>query len=99
VTTYKNTSVSSPGVRLVARAPTVNRGSRGRQVQTLERGHLRHPVFADRVAPRRTWRWKEQTGGMKPGFFGDPAARSAPRVRDHILAAVRRAEDLALGRP
>jgi len=91
VTTYKNASVSNPGVTITARAPTPRHGSRGRQVQSLNAGLIRHPVFADRTAPRRTWHWKSQTGGMQPGFFTDPCEAAAPRVRDAIAAAVDRA--------
>ena len=91
VTTYKNASVSNPGVTITARAPTPRHGSRGRQVQSLNAGLIRHPVFADRTAPRRTWHWKSQTGGMQPGFFTDPCEAAAPRVRDAIGAAVDRA--------
>src|SRR6266513_2247188 len=38
-----------------------------RQVQPLNAGLLRHPVFAEHGTPRKFWRWKTQTGGMRSG--------------------------------
>lgn len=92
VTTYKNTSISNPGVTITARAPTP-RGGRGRQVRFLDAGLIRHPVFAQGL--RRDWRWKTQEGGMVAGFFTDPCQRAAPRMRDAITAAVIRVEEKA----
>jgi len=64
-------------------------GRGGRKIRTLNDGLLRHPVFADRTAPRRTWRWKDQTASVRAGFFDDPARRAAPQVRDALLRAMR----------
>jgi len=90
VTTHKRTGVTDPGVVLFANAPTIGRG--GRKVRQRDEGRITHPVFGDRK------NWKVQTKGMRPGFFTTPAERSAPRVREAILGAVRRAEEKALGR-
>src|SRR5262249_37671398 len=82
------------GVTIAARAPTLTGG--GRKVAQRNRGMITHPVFAVSGTPRRTWNWKEQTAGMKPGFFDDPASRAAPQVRDALLGAMRRVtEELA----
>lgn len=53
-----------------------------RQVQHLNAGLLKHPVFGDRKV------WKTQTGGMRPGFFTDPTARAAPGIRKLVLRAM-----------
>jgi hypothetical protein len=93
VTTYKRTG-TDPGVTIAARAPTG--GSGGRKIRATNAGLLRHPVFADRGAPRRSWRWRDQD--VRAGWFDDPAAAAAPRVRAEILAAVERIGEMALGR-
>jgi hypothetical protein len=80
---------------------TVNRGgeqasvsirlrgrTRDRQVRLLNVGILRHPVFADRGTPRRTWRWVTQTGGMRAGFFTDAARAQAPAIRAGVQQAM-----------
>jgi hypothetical protein len=96
VTTHKRTG-GDPGVTITARAPTANPGGRGRQIRSLnDAGILRHPVFADRTAPRRTWEWKDQTRGVRLGFFDDPCQAAAPRIRDAIAAAVARVEEKAM---
>jgi hypothetical protein len=91
VTTHKNTSLSNPGVTIFARAPT---GRGGRKIRHINAGNLRHPVFADRTAPRRSWRWRDQE--VTPGFFTDPCEAAAPRIRDAIIAAVVRVEEKAM---
>lgn len=80
VTTLKLTGQKRAGVRIVAKG----RAHR-RRVVTLDDGIIMHPVFRVRT---RAARWVSQTDGMKAGFFHDPARRSAPRVRDAILAAM-----------
>jgi hypothetical protein len=59
-----------------------------RQVQMLNAGLLRHPVFAERGTPRSTWNWKTQTGGMHSGFFSDAAHRAAPGIRAEVQKAI-----------
>jgi len=90
VTTHKRTGITNPGVVLFANAPTIGRG--GRKVRQRDEGRITHPLFGNKE------RWFTQTAGMRAGFFTTPAERSAPQVRDAILAAVRRAEEQALGR-
>jgi hypothetical protein len=67
---------------------TVKGRQHKRQVQTLNAGLLRHPVFAERGTPRSTWRWKTQTGGMRSGFFSDAAHRAAPSIRAEVQKAM-----------
>jgi hypothetical protein len=62
--------------------------TRDRQVQRLNAGLLRHPVFARRGTPRRTWHWKTQTGGMRSGFFTDAVRAQAPDIRAKVQQAV-----------
>ena len=60
-----------------------------RKLNAIETGNLRHPVFADRTAPRRTWRWKDQgLPSVKPGWFTGPASDAAPEVRKEIEKAL-----------
>lgn len=71
-----------PSVTIRLRA----RGRRGhdRQVQNIERGLLRHPIFAK--GPRSKWRWHEQH--VRPRFFTQPANKALPKVRDEIQQAI-----------
>lgn len=89
VTTTARTTGTSPGVTILARAPTIGRG--GRKIRQRNDGVITHPVFAR--GPRRSWDWKVQTDGMKAGFFTDPARSSAPQVREAVLEAMRHIAD------
>lgn len=62
-----------PGVRIVV-------GKRGGGARQANRGRLRHPVFGNRE------RWVTQQ--VKPGWFDDPMAASAPDVRRGVEAAM-----------
>lgn len=95
VTTYKRATGEEPGVTLLGRAPTVGRG--GRKVKQRDAGIITHPVFP--TGPRTSWRWKVQTGGMRPGFFSDPVEKSGPQVRDAVAEAVRRVRDKIYAAP
>jgi hypothetical protein len=61
--------------------------TRDRQVQRLNAGIIRHPVFARRGTPRKDWRWKTQRGGMRPGFFTDAVRSQAPDIREQVKQA------------
>ena len=89
VSVHARAGGTSPGITILARAPTVGRG--GRKIRQRNAGVITHPVFAQ--GPRTSWRWKVQTAGMRPGFFDDPAKDSAPQVRDAVLEAMRRVAD------
>ena len=91
VSVQKRTVGEGAGVNIFANASTFGRG--GRKVRQRDSGVITHPLFGNRKV------WKTQTGGMRPGFFTDPAERSAPRVREQILEAMRRVADKATGRP
>jgi hypothetical protein len=93
VTVSKRTGGSEVGVFLRAKGR-----HRDRQVRVLNEGFLRHPVFADAGSPRRSWRWKTQTGGMRAGFFTDPTEAAGPAVRRQILQAMHRIAERAVGR-
>ncbi len=76
VTASKSTG-RNPGVSIKAR------GRRHRRkVIRLNDGILTHPVFGDRE------KWVDQTRGVRPGFFTDPAERAAPGIRDKVLDAM-----------
>lgn len=87
VSTVKRSSAAAYGV-----AVRVQGRLRRRQVERLERGQLRHPVFARSDIDRRDWRWKTQEGGMKPGFFSDATKAAAPEVRQQMIDAIRTVE-------
>lgn len=64
------------------------KGAKGhdRQIPALERGSLRHPVFAR--GRRSTWIWAAQR--IRPRFFTEPALRTRRTVRRDIEAAMHR---------
>lgn len=62
--------------------------TKDRQVTRLNAGIIRHPVFADRGAPRKTWNWVYQTAGMRPGFFSDAVRSQAPDIRERVQEAI-----------
>ena len=81
VTVHKRTG-TDPGVTVMGRAPTFGRG--GRKIRQRDAGTITHPLFGNRQ------RWFTQTAGMVPGFFTRPAEESGPRVREAIVAAIKR---------
>lgn len=85
VSTLKRTGLSVYGV-----AVRLQGRRHRRQVQTLNRGLLRHPVFPRSDEGRDQWTWRTQTGGMKPGFFDDAIREHVPQIRDDIQAAMGR---------
>jgi hypothetical protein len=90
VTTHARAGGTSPGVTIMARAPTLGGG--GRKVRQREEGIITHPAWPG-GRPRKEWKWKVQTAGMKPGFFTGPAEKAVPQVRDAVLAAMRDVTD------
>jgi hypothetical protein len=79
VTATKSTG-RNPGVAIKARSRRHRR-----KVVRLNEGLLAHPLFGDRQ------HWFTQgpaSGGMKPGFFTDPAEKAAPDIRRQVLAAM-----------
>jgi hypothetical protein len=90
VSVHARAGGTAPGITLFARAPTIGRG--GRKIRQREAGTITHPLFGNKE------RWFTQTAGMKPGFFSDPAERSAPQVRDKIQEAMSLVADEITGR-
>jgi hypothetical protein len=82
VSTVKQASASAYGVSV-----KVQGRLHRRQVQTLNRGLLRHPLFGERE------RWFTQTGGMKPGFFDDATAAAKPEIRQQVIDAINSVAD------
>ena len=79
VTAAKNLG-TEPSVRIRAKGRTHRR-----KVIRLNDGFLTHPLFGDRE------HWFTQgpaAGGMRPGFFFDPAEKAAPGIRDKVLGAM-----------
>jgi len=58
----------SPGVQLV--------GTNAIQIRRLDRGLLRHPVYAR--GPRQDWRWVRQR--VPSGWFTNPTDDARPRI-------------------
>jgi hypothetical protein len=86
LTVSVKTGSADPGVFIVG-TPRVKQ----RKLNAINAGNLRHPVFADRTAPRREWRWKDQSlPSVRPGWFDDPIQAAKPEVRKEIEAALER---------
>jgi hypothetical protein len=84
LTVSVKTGVTDPGVFIVGNPIT-----KKRKLNVINAGNLRHPVFADRAAPRRSWDWKDQMEpSVHPGWFSDPCEASRPEVRKEIEAAL-----------
>ena len=84
VSTHARAGGTSPGITIMARAPTAASGGRGaRKIRQREAGVITHPLWGNRE------HWYPQTAGMSAGFFSDPGHRMAPQVRDKILEAMR----------
>jgi hypothetical protein len=72
---------------------TVRGRRKARQVQTLNRGFLRHPVFPRNDMPRDEWTWRTQGGpakpaGMRPGFFTNAVEAAKPEIRRQVTSAM-----------
>jgi hypothetical protein len=61
---------------------------RRRQVQRINQGVLRHPVFGRSTIPRQDWTWRDQAAAMRPGFFDNAVNAAAPAIRDRMAAAM-----------
>lgn len=77
VTTTRHAGATAYGVAIKVQGRLHNR-----QVQRLNAGVIRHPVFGDNE------NWKTQTRGMRPGFFTDATKAAAPGIRAKVTAAV-----------
>jgi hypothetical protein len=75
------------GERASVRLTAQGRGHR-RQVQMLNAGLIRHPVFGRAGTPRKDWHWKTQSRGMRSGFFTDAVRAQAPDIREKVQAAM-----------
>mgnify|MGYP003389888735 CR=1 FL=1 len=71
-----------PAIYLVATARSA--GGATRDIRSLNRGRLRHPLFGN-----RRW-WYNQR--VRPDWWNDPLLRGAPAVRDELLRVM---EDVA----
>ena len=69
---------NDPGVSIRAKG----RAHR-RKLQQLDDGIIEHPLWGNRKF------WRKQFGGMRSGFFTDPAEHAAPDMRKAVLAAMR----------
>lgn len=84
----------NPRVSISART----RRERRRKVFHLDLGLINHPKWPHHL-PRREWQWQNnQTGGMRPGFFTEPCEKAAPKIREHVLAALTETEKKITGR-
>jgi hypothetical protein len=65
-------------------------GRSGYDLQGMDEGEIRHPVFGDPhvrvLAGRREWKWVSQP--VKPGWFSDAEEAAAPKVRDELVKAI-----------
>lgn len=74
ISTRTRTTGNSVGVRIVASGKPL------RDIESTDRGRLRHPVFGNRRA------WVNQT--IPAGWFTRPLQDGAPTVRKHLLTAM-----------
>jgi hypothetical protein len=63
----------NPRVRIVVRGT--------HNIDALDKGHVRHPVFGDRSV------WREES--VPPRAFTDPVAQRAPQMRQEMSEAIR----------
>jgi hypothetical protein len=73
-TAVVRTSGRSAGIRVTA-AGRYN-------LNRMDEGIVRHPVFADQRKTRKDWTWVNQT--IRPGWFTTPLLLDAPKVRDEL---------------
>lgn len=71
-------SGQNPGVRIVAQK--TKKAGRKSDVNAIDRGRLRHPVFGNRKV------WVTQT--VTPGWFTKPMENGAERVRKELLGVL-----------
>ena len=67
---------SVKGSRVTAKVSAPTGGPKGRAVDRLEVGELRHPVFAG--GPRKKWRWALQR--VRAGFASVPLKATKPLI-------------------
>lgn len=76
--TTRSRGGQNPGVRIVARKS--KKGGRKSDVDAIDRGRLRHPVFGNRRV------WVEQR--VRPGWFTEPMEAGAGPVRRELLGVL-----------
>lgn len=75
VSARKRAAGRNPAIYLLGKAGN-------RDVSSLNRGRLRHPLFGNRR------RWYNQQ--IRPGFWSQTLVNDAPRVRAELIEAIRR---------
>ena len=87
IRTLRRESVSrTAGVRIVGKDPY--------NIANIDKGRLRHPVFADPSKPRNQWTWVNQK--VKPGWWTTPTELAGKSVQVQVekaMAAVKRKLD------
>lgn len=80
-------SIESVPQRLPKGLRVVSRGKgRAHDLMRLDRGLLRHPVFAKPSQGRREWQWVNQA--IKPQFWRQAVAASEVQVRKSMVKAM-----------
>jgi hypothetical protein len=69
-----------------ASASLTIRGSGRYNLNRMDEGTVRHPVYADTRKTRREWAWVNQR--IRPGWFTDPLLLDAPKVRNELEDAM-----------
>ena len=86
IRTQRSSSSKRAGVRIVGRDPY--------NIAKLDKGRLRHPVFADPSKPRNQWTWVNQK--VKPGWWTTPTELAGKSVQVQVekaMAAMKRKLD------
>jgi hypothetical protein len=78
ISVRRRASGKNPAVYLVAKAKTP--GGKDRDLASLNRGRLRHPLFGNRR------HWFDQK--VRPDWWTDPLLQSAPQARKEIVKAI-----------
>lgn len=88
---------ASPTVTVTSRGVTMTLYNRRRtNLSALDRGYIRHPVFASKALPRSEWKWVKQMTPQTKNAFTDAFHHvAAPTIAPRILQAIHASLDEA----
>lgn len=86
---------AAPTVTLTSRGVSLNLYNRRRtNLSALDRGYIRHPVFARASLTRQQWKWVKQMTPQTKNAFTDAFGKvAAPTIAPRILEAVKSSLD------
>lgn len=102
--TFRTEIRKSRGARATLRLRVPSARGTDRQIQALEHGTLRHPVFGRTRRIRYHAKWKATTYAnpwveqhIRPHFYTEPATATRPKVTGEIRQAMREVADYIEG--